>query len=156
MLLIFIMIEPIKIIIGGSSTNNIKNNIKYTIEKGIKENSLQYENEDDNNDKYKKIQNNMIKDIFTQNIQAEIKQLIPANYNIESIDINVTNIKDKDIHIQDITMTINDNTKSDIQIKPYNETYQAKQNYIQDEVKIKNIISNFYNLSNDNIFITIT
>lgn len=139
MILIFIMIRPINYIFNNISSIdslNIFNNQEFEVNTNI------------NVEKYKNIQNQIVKSAFKENVKSQIENMLKNKYFITEINLDLYENKYEEINIEKIYVTLNA-SNTNIYIKPFNE---AKDKEIDD---IKKLISNFYNLTIDNIFITI-
>lgn len=144
MILIFIMIKPAK--------DLFKNFQKIDLEKGYNETFLL----EDNKEKYTKIHNDMVYNLLEENIKLQIEQIISDKYKINSIDIKLQEDKYYNVVITKIDLNLS-KVEDKIYVKPFSkQNINVEESNKIEENNIKKIISNFYNLSLDNIFITIT
>lgn len=148
MILIFIMIEPI-----NSIYNNFKNFNISKIDYYKKEiNTLNNYNEEE----YKLLKNNLLEDIFKENIKFQIEKIIDCKYKIEEIDIKIQEGKYQNLIITNINLKLIDR-QNKIYVRSFNENEIKLEKFRNNNINdIKKLISDFYNLSIDNIFITIT
>ena len=145
MILIFIMIQPINNIFNGINSIdslNIFNKKDFEINSNI------------DSEKYKDVQNQMVKNAFQDNIKAQVESILKNEYTIKEINLELYENKYEEINIDKIYLTLNKFNKN-IYINPFNED-EYMQNIEKKEINnIKNLISDFYNMPNENIFITI-
>lgn len=147
MILIFIMVDPINKI--------YKNFSKFKI------NSPIFEEEDAqvkyNEEKFTRLQNEMMMDFFTENIKSQIEKIIGNKYKVNGIDINLEEDKYYNVVVKGINLDLIENKKVEVYIKPFSKKEEVGDNENNFEKnKIKKLISDFYNLHIDNIFIKIT
>jgi len=129
-ILIVIMIEPINNIVADISKNLDINVMRFETE--LNKNIIKNENEF-----YTQKQNEIIKKEFKNNLEKQIKAICQKYFTVNNINII---LNDNNFEILKIYIYIDD--KSDID----------EENNI---LMIKNSISDFYNLSVDNIHITV-
>nr|WP_317356528.1 stage III sporulation protein AF [uncultured Tyzzerella sp.] len=145
-ILVFVMIQPLNFLF-----NNIKNVEALTIFKEDDFNTL----DNINMEKYKNIQNEMVKNAFEENIKRQIESLLNDEYYIQNIDVFLYENKYEEINIEKIDLTLKSNNNN-IYVKPFNENKNGENNQEKQINNIKKIISNFYNLNINNIFVTLT
>lgn len=147
LILIFVMLDPIFDIFNSIKKGNIDDYIQ------IAEDT----NFDIPEEYYTEIQNKMVLDLFTENIKSQTQNLIGSNYTI--VDFNLTLIEDYNYQtlIKDMSISLSKEGEKFVYVKPFNSyaDESLEQNYEQEIKNLKIIISNFYNLSLENIFITI-
>ncbi|WP_250277673.1 stage III sporulation protein AF [[Clostridium] colinum] len=145
MILVFIMIEPLNLIF-----DSVKNVEALTIfnEQDFKQNNMI------NVEKYKNIQNDMVKSAFKENIKSQIKTILKDKYIIKDINLELYENKYEEINIESIYLTLVKNNQN-IYIKPFNEDKNLQNAEKQEIDNIKNLISQVYNIKTDNVFITI-
>ena len=145
MILIFIMIKPIDSILNGVNnidSLNIFNNQDFEINSNI------------DSEKYKDIQNQMVKNAFQDNIKVQIESILKNEYVIKKINLELYENKYEEINIDKIYLTLNKFNKN-IYIKPFNEDKNIENLEKKEINDIKKLISDFYNMPSENIFITI-
>lgn len=145
MMLVFIMIEPLNILF-----DNVKNIEAITI---FNEDDFKNNNIDIN--KYKNIQNEMVKSAFKDNIKKQIETILKDNYFIKDIEVSLYENKYDEINIQEIQLTLTSNNKN-IYVKPFKEDNDLKLKEQKEIDNIKNAISQYYNLNIENISIMLT
>ena len=145
MILVFIMIEPLNILF-----DNVKNIEAITI---FNEDDFKNNNIDIN--KYKNIQNEMVKSAFKDNIKKQIETILKDNYFIKDIEVSLYENKYDEINIQEIQLTLTSNNKN-IYVKPFKEDNDLKLKEQKEIDNIKNSISQYYNLNIENISIMLT
>ncbi len=145
MILVFIMIEPLNILF-----DNVKNIEAITI---FNEDDFKNNNIDIN--KYKNIQNEMVKSAFKDNIKKQIETILKDNYFIKDIEVSLYENKYDEINIQEIQLTLTSNNKN-IYVKPFKEDNDLKLKEQKEIDNIKNTISQYYNLNIENISIMLT
>lgn len=145
MILVFIMIEPLNILF-----DNVKNIEAITI---FNEDDFKNNNIDIN--KYKNIQNEMVKSAFKDNIKKQIETILKDNYFIKDIEFSLYENKYDEINIQEIQLTLTSNNKN-IYVKPFKEDNDLKLKEQKEIDNIKNTISQYYNLNIENISIMLT
>lgn len=145
MILIFIMIKPAK--------DLIKNFQKIDFGSGYEETfTLKDEQE-----KYTELHNEMINNLLEENMKLQIEQIISDKYKINSIDIKLEEDKYYNVVVTEIKLVISKDEIKGIYVKPFsNKSGNVEEINKTEENNIKKIISDFYNLNLDNIFITIT
>ena len=144
-MLVFIMIEPLNILF-----DNVKNIEAITI---FNEDDFKNNNIDIN--KYKNIQNEMVKSAFKDNIKKQIETILKDNYFIKDIEVSLYENKYDEINIQEIQLTLTSNNKN-IYVKPFKEDNDLKLKEQKEIDNIKNAISQYYNLNIENISIMLT
>ena len=145
MILIFIMIQPINNIFNETNSIdslNIFNKKDFEINSNI------------DSEKYKDVQNKMVKNAFQDNIKAQVESILKNEYTIKEISLELYENKYEEINIDKIYLTLNKFNKN-IYIKPFNEDEIMQNIEKKEKNNIKNLISDFYNMPNENIFITI-
>lgn len=144
MLLIFIMINPAITIyknINKIDFLNIIDNKKFEVKNVI------------NEKEYKNIQDEMTEKFFNENIKKQMKNILPKEYAVKNVSLKIVKDKYEMMIIRDIYLEIAE-IESGIHVRTFDEK-EKKQDEKNIE-KIKKIISNFYNVDIDNIFIKIT
>ncbi len=145
MILVFIMIEPLNILF-----DNVKNIEAITI---FNEDDFKNNNIDIN--KYKNIQNEMVKSAFKDSLKKQIETILKDNYFIKDIEVSLYENKYDEINIQEIQLTLTSNNKN-IYVKPFKEDNDLKLKEQKEIDNIKNTISQYYNLNIENISIMLT
>lgn len=138
-ILIFVMISPLNKMLG-----NLENIKTITIFKEDYKTNINI-----NSDKYLEVQNKMIKRAFEDNIKNQINTMLKDEYYVTNINISLYENKYKELFIEKIQLDIVYNNKN-IYVEPFKES----SNNIKDD-KIKNLISNMYNLDDENIIINL-
>ena len=136
MILIFIMIKPIDSILNGINnvdSLNIFNNQDFEINSNI------------DSEKYKDIQNQMVKNAFQDNIKVQIESILKNEYVIKKINLELYENKYEEINIDKIYLTLNEFNKN-IYIKPFNEDKNIENLEKKEINDIKKLISDFYNM----------
>lgn len=145
MILIFIMIKPAK--------DLFKNFEKIDFNKSYEETFITEYDEQ----KYVEIHNEMVYGLFEENIKAQIEKIIGNKYKINSIEIKLEEDKYYNVVVTQINLILSKKEISKIYVRPFYETNENVEEATNvEENNIKKIISDFYNLNLDNIFITIT
>ena len=140
-ILIFIMLNPLK-----DFLTNFK---KVDFDKFYDEIFDTYKLEDYNIEEYYEIKNEIVLNAYKDNIKNKLEKEIGNKYDINDIIIDLEKDKKDDIFIKKLNIYLNiQNTNS----------YDAFDNeeIAKDKQNVKNIVSNFYNIDIDNIFIEIT
>lgn len=153
LLLIFIMIKPVNVLLAKFNTSIDSEIINKTIE--IDKNAIEKEKQ-----YYTEKQKELIFNNFNENLKKQLTSILNnyAYVNDVNFEIDYENLKINDIYV-DISYEQKAEKEKFIRIKPViinNDTLKDEKNEEDEKIKnIKNIISDFYNLSVDNIHITV-
>lgn len=153
LLLIFIMIKPVNILLAKFNTSIDSEIINKTIE--IDKNAIEKEKQ-----YYTEKQKELIFNNFNENLKKQLTSILNnyAYVNDVNFEIDYENLKINDIYV-DISYEQKAEKEKFIRIKPViinDDTLKDEKNEEDEKIKnIKNIISDFYNLSVDNIHITV-
>lgn len=147
LILVFIIVSPL---------TEIKNHIK----KGNLEEYIKITENDDfkiQEEYYNDIQNKMTFGLLKDSIKSQLQNLIGEKYNILDFDVSLIEDKNYQTKIKNIDLVLSYEAKN-VYVSPfkYSDESSDTKKYEQEIKNLKIIISNFYNLSYDNIFITIT
>lgn len=153
LLLIFIMIKPVNVLLAKFNTSIDSEIINKTIE--IDKNAIEKEKQ-----YYTEKQKELIFNNFNENLKKQLTSILNnyAYVNDVNFEIDYENLKINDIYV-DISYEQKAEKEKFIRIKPViinDDTLKDEKNEEDEKIKnIKNIISDFYNLSVDNIHITV-
>lgn len=153
LLLIFIMIKPVNVLLAKFNTSIDSEIINKTIE--IDKNAIEKEKQ-----YYTEKQKELIFNNFNENLKKQLTSILNnyAYVNDVNFEIDYENLKINDIYV-DISYEQKAEKEKFIRIKPIiinDDTLKDEKNEEDEKIKnIKNIISDFYNLSVDNIHITV-
>lgn len=144
LILIFIMIKPAKDLFKKFDKVDIFKNYSQTFDNNL------------NEEEYVEIKNELINNILKENMKFQIQKIIGDKYEITSIDIKLEEDKYSNVIVNEIKLSLSKEKKS-VYVKPFSKNLNnEKDTYANEKNIIKKLISDFYNIKLDNIFITIT
>lgn len=151
LILIFIMLDPLLDIYNSISKGNLDEYIQIAEEADF---SL-------DEDTYIEIQNQIVLDLFEENIRSQTQNIIGNGYTILDFDLTLVEDKNYQTVIKNMSISLSKESEKTVYVKPFSFSTNTAQdenydNEYAEEIKnLKILISNFYNLSFENIFITI-